>query len=196
MVTRKLTLMALGLCLCLMDAVAQDWKSVLSGVAKTVVGDKATTAESMVGTWKYSAPDCQFESENLLAKAGGEAASAKIESKLESVYQKVGIDKCEFTFKQDTTYELTVNGKKASGTYSFDAENKTVTMKTRLGVSVNAHVAVTGSTMSMQFKADKLMSAIKALTNLASKVNSSASTVDALVENYDGLMLGFELTKQ
>ena len=33
---------------------AQDLKSLLSGVAKTVVGDQATTAASVVGTWTFS----------------------------------------------------------------------------------------------------------------------------------------------
>ena len=59
------------LCMCSVHAEAQDLKSILSGVAKAVVGNKATTASSIIGTWTYSGPECQFESENLLAKAGG-----------------------------------------------------------------------------------------------------------------------------
>ena len=63
------------LCMCLamfailVNANAQDLKSILTGVAKAVVGDKATTSSSIIGTWKYVGPQCQFESENLLAKA-------------------------------------------------------------------------------------------------------------------------------
>ena len=64
----------LFLCMCSVHAEAQDLKSILSGVAKAVVGNKATTASSIIGTWTYSGPECQFESENLLAKAGGEMA--------------------------------------------------------------------------------------------------------------------------
>ena len=33
------------------NAGAQDLKSILSGVAKAVVGNKATTASSIIGTW-------------------------------------------------------------------------------------------------------------------------------------------------
>ncbi len=36
------------------NAGAQDLKSILSGVAKAVVGNKATTASSVIGTWTYS----------------------------------------------------------------------------------------------------------------------------------------------
>ena len=83
----------------------------------------------------------------------------------------------------------------SNGTYSFDAESKTLTLKTKVGVSVKAHVEVLGSTMSLQFNADKLMSALQALTNLVSKINSTASAVNSLADNYDGLMLGFVLEK-
>ena len=41
-------------------------------MAKAAIGNKATTAHSIVGTWSYQAPECQFESDQLLAKAGGE----------------------------------------------------------------------------------------------------------------------------
>ena len=57
------------LSMCSVHAEAQDLKSVLTGVAKAVIGNKATTAHSIVGTWTYQAPECQFESDQLLAKA-------------------------------------------------------------------------------------------------------------------------------
>ena len=47
------------LCMCLamfailVNANAQDLKSILTGVAKAVVGDKATTSSSIIGTGRY-----------------------------------------------------------------------------------------------------------------------------------------------
>mgnify|MGYP007102605473 CR=1 FL=1 len=41
------------LSMCSVHAEAQDLKSVLTGVAKAVIGNKATTAHSIVGTWTY-----------------------------------------------------------------------------------------------------------------------------------------------
>ena len=67
------------------NAGAQDLKSVLSGVVKNVVGDKTTTASSIIGTWTYAGPECQFESDNLLAKAGGEVAAKEVEEKIQKV---------------------------------------------------------------------------------------------------------------
>ena len=70
------------LSMCSVHAEAQDLKSVLTGVAKAVIGNKATTAHSIVGTWTYQAPECQFESDQLLAKAGGEIAAKEVEEKI------------------------------------------------------------------------------------------------------------------
>lgn len=187
--------MALALFAVSTNAGAQDLKSILSGVAKTVVGDKTTTASSIVGTWTYVKPDCQFESENLLSQAGGEVAAATVEEKLQTVYDKVGMDDCQFTFNEDGSYSYVIKGRTVSGTYTFDSEAKTITMKGKLGVKIVTHVTVTGSSMSLVFNADKLMSALKTITGAAAKVNSTASTLNSLAGSYDGLMLGFELKK-
>lgn len=178
------------------NAGAQDLKSVLSGVVKNVVGDKTTTASSIIGTWTYAGPECQFESDNLLAKAGGEVAAKEVEEKIQKVYEKVGMDGCQYTFNEDGSYSCTVKGKTSSGTYTFDSDAKTVTMKSKLGIKTVAYVTVTGDSMSLVFKADKLMSVLKTITSAASSVNSTASTISSIADSYDGLRLGFELKKK
>lgn len=177
------------------NAGAQDLKSVLSGVVKNVVGDKTTTASSIIGTWTYAGPECQFESDNLLAKAGGEVAAKEVEEKIQKVYEKVGMDGCQYTFNEDGSYSCTIKGKTSSGTYTFDSDAKTVTMKSKLGIKTVAYVTVTGDSMSLVFKADKLMSVLKTITSAAASVNSTASTISSIADSYDGLRLGFELKK-
>ena len=76
--------MALTMTVAAGNAGAQDLKSVLSGVVKNVVGDKTTTESSIIGTWTYAGPECQFESDNLLAKAGGEVAAKDVEEKIQA----------------------------------------------------------------------------------------------------------------
>jgi len=178
------------------NAGAQDLKSVLSDVVKNVVGDKTTTASSIIGTWTYAGPECQFESDNLLAKAGGEVAAKEVEEKIQKVYEKVGMDGCQYTFNEDGSYSCTVKGKTSSGTYTFDSDAKTVTMKSKLGIKTVAYVTVTGDIMSLVFKADKLMSVLKTITSTAASVNSTASTISSIADSYDGLRLGFELKKK
>lgn len=177
------------------NAGAQDLKSILSGVAKAVVGNKATTASSVIGTWTYSGPECQFESENLLAKAGGEMAAKEVEEKMIAVYNKVGMNNIRYTFNEDGTYSYQMKKRTVTGSYVFDDAAKTITMTGKLGLKTVAYVTVTGNDMSMVFKADKLMSILKTITGAASKVNSTAATINSIAEAYDGLMLGFELKK-
>lgn len=177
------------------NAGAQDLKSILSGVAKAVVGNKATTASSIIGTWTYSGPECQFESENLLAKAGGEMAAKEVEEKMIAVYNKVGMNNIRYTFNEDGTYSYQMKKRTVTGSYVFDDAAKTITMTGKLGLKTVAYVTVTGNDMSMVFKADKLMSILKTITGAASKVNSTAATINSVAGAYDGLMLGFELKK-
>ncbi len=178
------------------NADAQDWKSILSGVAKTVVGDKATTESSIIGTWNYAAPDCQFESDNFLTQAGGEVGAAKVEEELKGIYAKVGADKCAYTFNADSTYTASFGKYTTKGTYTFDKETKAVTMKGKLGMKTTAYVSVMGNDMSLVFDADKLMGILKTVTGAVSKVNSTASTLNGVINQFDGMRLGFELTKQ
>lgn len=175
---------------------AQDLKSVLSGVVKSVAGDKTTTESSIIGTWAYDGPECQFESDNLLAKAGGEVAAKEVEEKIQPVYEKIGMNGCQYTFGEDGSYSCTIKSKTSSGTYTFDSDAKTITMKSKLGIKTVAYVTVTGDSMSLVFKADKLMSVLKAVTSAASDVNSTASAIDSIANSYDGLRLGFELKKK
>lgn len=185
------------LCAMTAQADAQDLKSILSGIAKSVVGDKATTAATIVGTWSYAGPACRFESDDVLSKVGGEAVSSAVEEKLASVYATLGMNTIRYTFNEDNTCSYTLKGKTVEGTYTFDAEAKTLTITTgKLKVKTVAHVVTLGENMSFVFKADKLMSILKTITGAASKVNSTAATLNSLAGNYDGLMLGFELKKQ
>lgn len=190
-------------CLCMMvvmsvvagNVAAQDLRSILTGVVKSVVGDKATTESSIIGTWTYVGPECQFESDNLLAKAGGEVAAKEVEEKLQTIYEKVGMEGCQYTFSEDGSYSCTIKGKTSSGTYTFDNDAKSITMKSKLGIKTVAYVTVVGNGMSLVFNADKLMSVLKTVTGAIAGVSSTASAINSIAGSYDGLRLGFEMKK-
>lgn len=192
----KVAMMAMCL-LAANNADAQNLKSILSGVVKTVVGDNATTSTSIIGTWKYTQPECCFESDNLLTQAGGEVAASEVETKLATVYKTLKLTTLSYTFSEDGTCSYSINGKSYAGTYTFDSTNKTVTMKSNtLGTTLTAYVVTTGSTMTLTFDAKKLMTVLKTISSTASKLNSTASLVNTLAGSYDGMRLGFELKKQ
>ena len=194
---KKLLCIIALLCAVSVQADAQSWKDILTGVVTEVVGDKATTATSIVGTWEYAGPDCQLKGDDLLTNIGGTAAGEEVEKKLEDIYQKAGLNTIQYTFNEDKTCSYTVKGKKVEGTYEFDAEAKTVTIKAgKLGVKTTAHIVTLGSNMSFVFEADKLLSVVKTITGVASKFNTSAATINELASKFDGMMLGFELKKK
>ena len=65
-----------------------------------------------------------------------------------------------------------------------------------MGVKITAHVVTLGSNMSFVFDANKIFTVVKSITGVASTVNSSVSAINKLIEQFDGMMVGFELKKQ
>ena len=194
---KKLICIIALLCAVSVQADAQSWKDILSGAVKQVVGDKATTETSLIGTWAYVGPDCQLKGDDLLKNIGGDAAGVEIEKKMVPIYEKAGLNTIQYTFNEDKTCSYTIKGKKVDGTYEFDAEAKTVTIVAgKLKVKTTAHVVTLGSNMSFVFDADKILSVVKTITGVTSGLNKSASTVNKLLEQFDGMMVGFELKKQ
>lgn len=190
----KFFLAALMLLFTVSSVQAQSLGDLLSGIGKTVVGNKATTETSIKGTWKYSGPACLFESDNLLAKAGGSAASTKIENKIAPIVKNY-VNGIVFTFDGNGNYTSKLKTRVTKGTYTFDSKNKTITFKPAIGKAYIAYVAVTGSEMTLVFNANKLMSVLKTISNSAANTNTTASTINSLLKNYNGMRLGFRLKK-
>ena len=189
-------LFALALmCLCTSVVKAQSIGDVLKGVAETVVGNKATTKSSIKGTWKYSAPACEFESDNFLSKAGGEAAATKIEKKMAPVMKSFGMTGIVYTFDGKGNYTSKIKKRTTKGTYKFDSKKKTITFTTELGHSYTAYVCTQGSTMTLTFNADKLMTTLQTISNATSKFSSTAAILNGIMGSYNGMRLGFELKK-
>lgn len=168
-------------------------KENIEKVVNTVTGKNTA---SLTGTWSFSGSAVQFESDNLLNKAGGAVASGAIESKLDGYLSKVGITagKVTFTFNDDNSFSATINGKKLPGTYTYDSEAGTVNLKFAKLVGINATVNCTSSELDLLFKSDKLLDLI---TYLSSKSNNSTlQAIGKLGDTYDGLLVGLALKKQ
>ena len=194
---KKLICILTLLCAISVQGNAQSLEDILSGAVKQVVGDKATTEASLIGTWDYVGPDCQLKGDDLLKNIGGDAAGVEVEKKMAPIYEKAGLNTIQYTFNEDKTCSYTIKGKKVEGTYEFDPEAKTVTIKAgRLKVKTVAYVVTLGSNMSFVFDADKIFSVVKTITGVTSGLNASASTINKLLEEFDGMMVGFELKKQ
>lgn len=191
----RVLLAAAFFCMSSTSIQAQSIKDILSGVISNVVGDKATTESSFKGTWKYNAPACEFESDNLLAKAGGTAAAEKIEKRVAPLLKSVGVNGIVYTFDGKGNYTSKIKKRVTEGTYKFDSKDKTITFTPTIGMAYTAHVAVQGSTMTLTFEADKLMTTLKTISNATSKLSTTAALINTLMNSYSGMRVGFELKK-
>ena len=85
-------------------------KNLLNNVVEDAVNsvtNKITTLtpEDIAGTWKYSAPACEFESGEVLKDAGGKLIAAEVESQLTDIYSKAGITASTFGYSfADSTF--------------------------------------------------------------------------------------------
>jgi len=166
--------------------------SVLGNVISSVTGSATTTQANLVGTWTYNEPAVQFESKNLLTKAGGAAAATKVENKLASFYNMMGIrsGRVNFTFDNNGGVTYTLGSRSYQGTYTFDRQSKTVTMTTPTGQNLKAYVTISGNNMSLCFDSTKVLSLF---TTISKSYNS---TISALAGNYDGMKTGFKFVKK
>lgn len=169
--------------------------SIINGILNNVIGSGTFSKQELCAhTWKYSKPGCAFTSENLLAQAGGEIAANKVEEKLSEYYSKFGFSSSNtyFTFKTDGTFAAKIDGKSWQGNYTFDEKTHAIQMK-GLILSMSGYATKTANGISLLFDQKKLLNLIKTIGSL--KGNSTLSALGTIANNYDGMRVGFEMTK-
>ena len=169
--------------------------SIINGILNNVIGSGTFSKQDLCAhTWKYSKPGCAFTSENLLAKAGGEIAANKVEEKLSEYYSKFGFSGSNtyFTFKTDGTFAAKIDGKSWQGNYTFDEKTHAIQMKGLL-LSMSGYATKTTNGISLLFDQKKLLNLIKTMGAL--KGSSTLSAIGTIANNYDGMRVGFEMTK-
>lgn len=169
--------------------------SIINGILNNVIGSGTFSKQDLCAhTWKYSKPGCAFTSENLLAQAGGEIAANKVEEKLSEYYSKFGFSSSNtyFTFKTDGTFAAKIDGKSWQGNYTFDEKTHAIQMKGLL-LSMSGYATKTTNGISLLFDQKKLLNLIKTMGAL--KGSSTLSAIGTIANNYDGMRVGFEMTK-
>jgi hypothetical protein len=166
----------------------------LGNMLTSVLGLDKVTKQSLIGTWTYSQPGCAFTSENLLAKAGGEAAATAIKQKLASTYQTVGIQSSNttVTLNDDGTFSAKIAGKSWSGKWTFDEKNYKIVLSGLL-LNVTCYAKKNADGIGLLFEASKLLKILQTMATLSG--NQTAKTIGDLSKNYDGLRIGFDMKK-
>lgn len=166
----------------------------IGNILYDVIGYNKLTQADLVGSWQYYQPGCAFTTENLLAKAGGHVAATKAKEDLAPTYQKLGITSANtyFQFAENGQFAGKIDGQPLSGTYTFDATDQSIQMKTLL-LTIKGYVNRNPQGISLLFESKKLLSVLQTIAAVSG--NSTLSSVGELTKNYDGIRLGLDLAR-
>ncbi|MCI9284951.1 MAG: DUF4923 family protein [Muribaculaceae bacterium] len=173
---------------------------IISGVTGALgLGNSKASIESLSGTWTYNGPAVTFKSDNFLLKAGGAAAAATVEKKLEPYYKTAGLTSLTITINPDSTF--TFKAKKASlgGTITRDDVSGQYVFNFRAFKKINvgsmeAYISLNGkNAMELTFDVSKLITIIQKVGAITG--NSTIKGVSSLLGQYDGMTAGFDLKK-
>lgn len=168
----------------------------LTNILYDVIGATSISESEIIGTWTYAAPGCAFTTENALSKAGGHVISAQVVSQLTETYSSLGVSSAntQFTFNQDKTFTAKLSGKAITGRYTYDPAKHTIALSTALGLgNITGYVTRSSYGMALTFESKKLLNIVQILG--ATSGNATLGTISQIASNYDGIRLGFDLTR-
>lgn len=165
----------------------------LGGLLDLVVGSVKLSQADIIGTWSYVEPACAFTSEKLLAKAGGSVAAKTVNEKLLPVYKSLHISSgnTQLTFRENGQFTGKIGGFPMSGTYTFDATNGLVKMKSL--TTFTAHLTRSTQGMNFTFESKKILTLLQTVSALSG--NTSLSTIGDISKQFSGVRLGFAMKK-
>ena len=165
----------------------------LGGLLDLVVGSVKLSQTDIIGTWSYVEPACAFTSENLLAKAGGSVAAKTVNEKLLPVYKSLHISSgnTQLTFNENGQFTGKIGGFPMSGTYTFDAANGLVKMKSL--TTFTAYLTRSTQGMNFTFESKKILTLLQTVSALSG--NTSLSTIGDISKQFNGVRLGFAMKK-
>ena len=160
-----------------------------------IVNETWMVNRAISGTWKYNGPSVGVSGKNVLAGVAKPFAKSKLKKKLKKAYKKAGLERVrpEFSFSPDGTCSIGVMGKILKGTYNYNPDTETISLKWH-GLPLNAKLRRDGNKkLHLTFDADKLLSLLSFMGRFSD--SSTIKAISTLLDNYEDVMVGFELKK-
>lgn len=174
--------------------------NILSQLGQTVsslTSSDSFELSSLNGTWNYSAPSVAFKSDDALKKIGGATVATQIENKISPYYEKAGLNNIVLTFDKESNFVLKYKSISLSGTVTREDGMVVFNFKSQnLGINlgkISAICTLGSNQLSVCFDAEKFVSILNTASSLTG--NSTVSTISSLINSYDGIYVGFKLTK-
>lgn len=172
---------------------------IISGVAGALgLGNSKAGIDQLAGIWQYTGPAVSFKSDNLLLKAGGAAAATTVEKKIETYYNKIGLNNLVITIDTDSTFTFQVSRVTLNGKVDYNETEKVYEFhfqamkKINIG-SMAAYIQLTGDKMELTFDVSKLMTLMQRISSLTN--NATLKGASTLLNQYDGMTAGFEMKR-
>ena len=171
------------------------WGNVLGAVlGQVLLGGMNYDQSGLLGSWSYNAPSAAFTTQQTFTNAGGAATIANMSSSLASNYNNIGITRnnTSFSFLDGNKFSAKVNGIPFSGTYTYNAQNGEIALKTSTE-TIKGNVTKTEKGMGLMFDSTQMTH----LLRKEGKVSNAAAVqaVSKLAKSANGARVGFELTK-
>lgn len=168
----------------------------IGNIIGNLTSNNKFTVDDLVGSWTYTGPAVSFASDNALKNIGGAAAATAVETKLEPYYKRLGFTKTTLTVNEDHSFEMKMGVIQFKGTIEKTDDGNLKFNFSALGRNlgaVAAHATKSGNTLNITFDSTKM---VKMLTTVSSKLNiSTLKTLSSLLNAYDGIYMGYKMTK-
>ena len=176
------------------SATSTTTNDLVSGITSVFSSSKQADKNSIVGTWEYSEPAIVFQSDNLLTKAGASLAAKKLESQLQTQFNKYGIKSgaLTITFNSDGTFCQTLGTKTMNGQWKVKSSKLYITY---LGVrTIEITTQISGNKLQFVANANKLLALMKTMGSASS--NTNIKTITSLMKSVNGMQAGITLVKK
>ena len=149
---------------------------------------------ALQGEWKYNGPSVGLSGKDLLSGIAKPIAKSKLKKKLKNAFKKVGLDKArpQFMFDTDGSCSVKMLGMSLKGSYNYNPTTEKITFKWH-GVPLSANLRRDGKKLHLTFDADKLLTLISMMGRFSD--SSAIKALSMLLDNYNDVMVGFELKK-
>ena len=167
---------------------------IISSLTSVFSSKKQASASSIVGTWNYTEPAIVLQSDNFITNAAAKLATKKVESKLQSYLNGIGVAPGTFsmTFNVDGTFTETLKGHTTSGTWQVTDSKLQLTIAQLANVSITTQLD--GKNLQFVTDASKLLTLFKTIG--ANSGNATVSTITSLMKGVNGMQAGITLKKQ
>ncbi len=172
----------------------------LGNLIEGVFSSSNLSVSDLKGKWTASGPAVSFKADNFLQKAGGVAAAATIESKLDPYYKQYGLTGAVLEVDEAGNFTLKIKAITLKGTISKKegAENGVFQFtfkalgKVSLG-SVTTYVSKSINSMDVMFDSTFLLKIMQVVSKVGG--NTALKTLNSILTSYEGLNVGFKMSK-